>query len=48
MSRSTATAIHEGWESGSASLLSTAGVLAADENRAVEPSACNQYPILST
>jgi len=29
------TAIHEGWESGSASLLSTAGVLAADENRAV-------------
>jgi putative ABC transport system permease protein len=31
------TAIHEGWESGSASLLSTTGVLAADENRAVAP-----------
>ncbi len=29
------TAIHEGWESGSASLLSTTGVLAADENRVV-------------
>ncbi|MDW5417064.1 MULTISPECIES: ABC transporter permease [unclassified Iodobacter] len=33
------TAIHEGWESGSASLLSTSGVLAADENRAVPPPA---------
>lgn len=33
------TAIHEGWESGSASLLSTSGVLAADENRAVAPPA---------
>lgn len=31
------TAIHEGWESGSASLLSTTGVLAADENRIVAP-----------
>ncbi len=31
------TAIHEGWESGSASLLSSSGVLAADENRAVPP-----------
>ena len=33
------TAIHEGWESGSASLLSTSGVLAADENRALAPPA---------
>ncbi|WP_027468257.1 ABC transporter permease [Deefgea rivuli] len=33
------TAIHEGWESGSASLLSSSGVLAADENRAVPPPA---------
>ncbi|WP_373974299.1 ABC transporter permease [Chitinibacter sp. SCUT-21] len=31
------TAIHEGWESGSASLLSSTGVLAADENRALPP-----------
>ncbi|WP_218871215.1 ABC transporter permease [Chitinibacter bivalviorum] len=33
------TAIHEGWESGSASLLSSSGVLAADEARAVPPPA---------
>ncbi|MGL4995492.1 MAG: ABC transporter permease [Deefgea sp.] len=31
------TAIHEGWESGSASLLSSSGVLAADETRALPP-----------
>lgn len=31
------TAIHEGWESGSASLLSSSGVLAADENRVLPP-----------
>lgn len=31
------TAIHEGWESGSASLLSSMGVLAADENRSIAP-----------
>jgi putative ABC transport system permease protein len=33
------TAIHEGWESGSASLLASTGVLAADEDRAVPPPA---------
>ena len=33
------TAIHEGWESGSASLLSTSGLFAADENRALPPPA---------
>ncbi|WP_410500080.1 ABC transporter permease [Chitinibacter sp. S2-10] len=31
------TAIHEGWESGSASLLSSTGVLAADQDRALPP-----------
>ncbi|WP_028450037.1 ABC transporter permease [Chitinibacter tainanensis] len=31
------TAIHEGWESGSASLLASSGVLAADESRAIPP-----------
>jgi len=31
------TAIHEGWESGSASLLSSAGVLAADDARVIAP-----------
>ncbi|NHQ85447.1 ABC transporter permease [Iodobacter sp. HSC-16F04] len=31
------TAIHEGWESGSASLLSSMGVLAANENRSIAP-----------
>lgn len=31
------TAIHEGWESGSASLLSSSGVLAAAEDRALPP-----------
>jgi putative ABC transport system permease protein len=33
------TALHEGWESGSASLLASTGVLAADEDRAVPPPA---------
>ncbi|MBA4709248.1 ABC transporter permease [Aquitalea aquatica] len=31
------TAIHEGWQSGSASILSTTGIYAADENRAIPP-----------
>ncbi|GHD69764.1 ABC transporter permease [Jeongeupia chitinilytica] len=31
------TAIHQGWESGSASLLATTGALSADEDRAVPP-----------
>ncbi|WP_348943926.1 ABC transporter permease [Chitinibacter sp. FCG-7] len=31
------TAIHEGWESGSASLLSSTGVLAADQDRTLPP-----------